>query len=517
MAYTIIRLIAFITLSALITFALFYNLGQNPRPWADEGAMLSLARTITQDGVYATQTASGYETYGAVQSVGPTVILPMSASMRMFGIGFVQGRAVVALYGMLALLLLFACARQLGLSELAALCAIAIFVPAAGSYFLAWSRQALGEVPALAFWLLAWWLWARQRQHSWLWAGLSLGAALITKSQYLIFGVGIFVLLAGLDLAYYRQRQALRLTLVCGVALLCYAAWVVWQVWYFGWETYAANLDTLSQLGRVTTRPNTPAQIADGLRSVLGRDMEGYYLLWGIPACAFGVLRAAPRSIAALRYASLVVFGLMWLVYAIGFYHIVWPPLLIAPGAVVALLIARLAQEAWQGLHNLSRQQLFAMPHMASLALLLVLGLWATDQWQSALRFDVVDKTGREGRFPRAPQLANAQSIAQLIAQHAPANSVIETWDRELAILTSHRYHYPPQALLIQTQQARETGSTAHSLGEKYFANNPARYLVVGAAGRDHRVYQENFLTQRCNLIGSVGEGRWRYELYGLP
>ena len=392
-----------ISLCALIAFALFYNLGLNPRPWADEGAMLSLARTLAQEGVYATHTAAGYESYGTVQSVGPTVIGPVAASLNLFGVGFVQGRAVVAGYAVLALLALFACARQLGLGRFAALFAVALFVPAAGSYFLAWSRQALGEVPALAFWLLAWWLWARQGRRSWLWAGLSLGAALITKSQYLIFGIGLFGLLALLDLVYYRQRQIARLALVCSVALLCYAAWVGWQVAYFGWDTYAANLNTLGQLGRVTTRPNTLGQIADGLRGVLGRDMEDYYLLWGLPALAFGAVWAAPRNMAGLRYASLLVFGLMWLVYAIGFYHIIWPPLLIAPGAVVALFVARLAEGVWRGLRGLSLRQLTTAPHMASAVLLVVLGLWTADQWQSALRFDVLDKTGHAGRFPRAP------------------------------------------------------------------------------------------------------------------
>ena len=63
----------------------FYNLGINPRPWHDEGANLGLARTLAEDGVYASRNSDGYQTFGAVQSIGPTVVVPVAISHKLFG------------------------------------------------------------------------------------------------------------------------------------------------------------------------------------------------------------------------------------------------------------------------------------------------------------------------------------------------------------------------------------------------------------------------------------------------
>jgi hypothetical protein len=85
---------------ALAAFLLFYNLDLNPRPWQDEGAVASVAKSLVQNGVYATKTSDGYETYGGVQSVGPTVVLPIALAYRLWGVGLVQGRWVMALYAL---------------------------------------------------------------------------------------------------------------------------------------------------------------------------------------------------------------------------------------------------------------------------------------------------------------------------------------------------------------------------------------------------------------------------------
>jgi hypothetical protein len=75
-----------------------YNLGSSPRTWHDEGGAMSIAKTLAREGAYAIRSSEGYQTYGSVQSVGPTVIVPVAASFRLFGVGPVQGRMVMAGY-----------------------------------------------------------------------------------------------------------------------------------------------------------------------------------------------------------------------------------------------------------------------------------------------------------------------------------------------------------------------------------------------------------------------------------
>ena len=95
---------AIAVLCLCVPVLLFYNLALNPRPWHDEGGTLTLARTLAERGVYSIEHSEGYQTFGAVQSVGPTVVLPIAVAYRLFGSGLVQGRAVVACYAGLSIL-----------------------------------------------------------------------------------------------------------------------------------------------------------------------------------------------------------------------------------------------------------------------------------------------------------------------------------------------------------------------------------------------------------------------------
>ena len=72
-----------IVLIVVAPFLTFYNREFNPRPWHDEGAFLSVPKTLVQDGVYATRSSDGYQTFGPVQSMGPTVLLPVALSFRL--------------------------------------------------------------------------------------------------------------------------------------------------------------------------------------------------------------------------------------------------------------------------------------------------------------------------------------------------------------------------------------------------------------------------------------------------
>jgi 4-amino-4-deoxy-L-arabinose transferase-like glycosyltransferase len=184
-------------LIVLAPFLAFHNLDTNPRPWHDEGSYLSLAKTLVQDGVYAVRSSEGYQTFGAAQSVGPTVLLPVALSFKLWGVGLLQGRVVAAVFLLLTLGIFFASGHTL-FGRRTALFAVILLLASQAVGFLLYGRPAFGEVPALGFLLAGWFVWARGvRANRWwlyLLSGLLVGAAMVTKSQYVIVGFGTLAL-----------------------------------------------------------------------------------------------------------------------------------------------------------------------------------------------------------------------------------------------------------------------------------------------------------------------------------
>ena len=235
----------------LAAFLLFYNLDLNPRPWQDEGAVASIAKTLVQDGVYATKTSNGYETYGGVQSVGPTVVLPIALAYRLWGVGLVQGRWVMALYALITLVLLYQTGRALFNRRVAIIAVILVLGSQAVGYFI-YGRPIFNEAPALGFFLAGWLVWnqAIRRNRSLLavLAGLLFGLAMVTKAYYVFVVSGTIVLLALMDWVFYHQHRFKYLLLLGGAALACYGIWTGWQWLYFGAAVFAENLANLRQL-----------------------------------------------------------------------------------------------------------------------------------------------------------------------------------------------------------------------------------------------------------------------------
>ena len=280
--WEVVLLVALIILAPLLAF---YNLGTNPRPWHDEGSYLSLAKTLVQDGVYAVRSSEGYQTFGAVQSVGPTVLLPIALSFKLWGVGLLQGRMVAAIFLLLTLGIFYAAGHAL-FGRRPALFAVILLLASPAVGFLLYGRPAFGEIPALGFLLAGWFVWARGVRGSRPWhyplAGLLIGAAMVTKSQYTIVGFAALALLALVDLVYYRQRVFKSLIVVGAIAFLCVAAWWLWQMLYFGMASFQENAAKLRLLASQTTGFHLHTTI-EAIKTLVGSGTGYFYLLLGNP------------------------------------------------------------------------------------------------------------------------------------------------------------------------------------------------------------------------------------------
>lgn len=185
---------------ALAAVIAFPRLGATPHVEPDEWHHLNVARNLAVHGLYASGTpGDGYVLFDDYDSVGPPVILPVAAAMRLGGPNLESARVVMAIY-----FVAFAGVTYLFIAPVfGGWAAVASSVLALGAWGSAYLGRALyGEVPAFMFLLLALVAGraAIQRPHPWGWgvaAGAMFGLAVLSK-YYLLMAVwplmGAFIL-----------------------------------------------------------------------------------------------------------------------------------------------------------------------------------------------------------------------------------------------------------------------------------------------------------------------------------
>ena len=501
--------IVLIGLLIAVIFLAFYNLEYNPRTWHDEGSTLSLAKTLVQDGVYAVRSSEGYQTYGGVQSAGPTVILPIALSFKLLGIGLVQGRIVMAVYTLLTVATFYVLGREL-FGPRTALLAVVLLLGSESARFLLLGRQALAEIPALGFFLGGWLFSSRSTRTGRLWlcfiAGLLMGVAMVTKSQYIFMGFGTLGLLTILDMCYYRQGNVKALMITGLIALSCVFAWWGWQLVYFGIDTFHENAAKLRTLAASTISLN-PQWVAQAIKFLTGPEAGHFYYLWGFPGLIYIGLLATKRDQHGFVLGFLAIFTYLWL----GWWLFLIFPIrhyAYAPMAISALFVGKLWHDLIDGF-TVSWRMLWleirhSRPARASfrLATLTTIVITACYPLQGRVRADVLE------------QYQSPQRVATVLNQIVNRNCIIETWERELAVLTDHNYHFPDQSLLITIHDSTYHGGI---LGADYFREYHPSYLVLGWFGRtgsgfSYNIYDMDFVARYGDLVATVDD----YEIYKL-
>jgi hypothetical protein len=148
---------------------------------------LNLAQAGRHQTWYHTPTPFDYHI-----TTGPTVLLPVAAAFAAFGPSLAAARGVMTGFLCLFLLELYGLARRLDRKRAPMLFSAFALAFACVPEALTASASVLGELPALAFFLLAVLLFGR----GWLWsAGLALGVMVLTKLIFLLAVPAFFVAL----------------------------------------------------------------------------------------------------------------------------------------------------------------------------------------------------------------------------------------------------------------------------------------------------------------------------------
>lgn len=504
-SFHMLRYAVYVAVGALLLILAFYRLLDFPLTWFDEGSHLHVPKTLVQHGVYADISSEGFRYYGPTIGVGPTVLLPIAAVFRLFGIGLLQARLVMAFYLLATVGTFFAVARQMGTRPMAAT-ATALLVVTPGVALIEYGRQVLGEVPGLFFLLAALALWMAAWERSG-WGrlaliGLLLGLATITKSQYLLIvfpGIGLAWLM---NLLYYRsapQRVFIAPGLVAG---MCVAIWEAYLVFYLGPATAAENFALLRQASEGAAFVFSPELMRASLDMLVSR---GTFLGALAPALLMGVLLALPRNREGQRwgvFAILILLNLGWYVLAsVGWTRYAFLGLSLA-SLLVAQLFAALTDD-----FSLNPQVLMDSIRKRRALTARELAGWAAALWLAAMVALPGALLLHKVIFPEynAPL-----AMAAYLDEHIPKEALIETWEPEMGFLTDHRYHYPPAGLLDTAIGYISRGGPPPSEEYDFREVEGHSYVLVGNHGGWVSVYPQEQLDEHYRSLVRIGP----YELY---
>lgn len=213
-------------------FCAAYKLSESPALWYDEGLYSQISARVAETGFQTLQLAPGEFVDSRYMTVGYPLVYPVALSYRLFGIGALQGRAVMALYIVLFVIAAFALIGALFTPRIASLSA---FLLASFPMLYGNGKAVIGEVPGLFFLVLS--LLSLEflersgfRKPLWYAAfGLCAGLCVATKPIYILL-LGAFLI--AYVFVFKRTRVTWR-----GLALgaLAFGATVaVWAYLQFG-------------------------------------------------------------------------------------------------------------------------------------------------------------------------------------------------------------------------------------------------------------------------------------------
>lgn len=353
-----------------VSFA-FYRLSEAPGIWYDEGFYTQVAMNFAERGAEGLQVAPGEFISAKDVTVGYPLLAPVALSYKLFGVGVLSGRVVMALFIIAFLAAAYAFARMLYGPRLAAwsVLLLATFPQLYGN-----GKSVLGEVPGMLFVLLAlcsvFYLErsAYKKIFPYIALGLTTGLAVATKPIFILLPVALVI-------TFIIRRRHITVHLV-GVAWGAAAFLAIVGVWIY------LQFGTGDSLSFVLNYYLNPYDVSIGTTLVQNLRLfvteavptyvAGLFALWGL---SIGIRKRAGQFVPTAEIAALV-FGLCVIAAFLrlpGWYRYFFPAALIAmlplPYAAVSIFAALSARLRLLG-------KIAWLPY-AALALLCLVQLYA--------------------------------------------------------------------------------------------------------------------------------------------
>jgi 4-amino-4-deoxy-L-arabinose transferase-like glycosyltransferase len=503
----VLRSVVPIIAVVVVMFLALYNLTDYPLTWFDEGSHLHVPKTLVRFGVYADYSSEGFRHYGPTVGVGPTVMLPIALVFRLFGIGLLQARLVMALYLLATVYVFYRLAHGFGGRRLAWV-ATALLITSRGVSLLEYGRQVLGEVPGLFFMTAGLALWfAAWEKAGWRrlgLVGLLLGLATITKNQYLLVLAPTLGLAWLVNLVYYRTAPHRVFIVPALVAAACFVLWQVYMIVYLGPTTAGENLAMLRESSSGAALVFSPDLMKRSIKELL--DLK-VYLGWLVPVLVYGFILALPRQREGQRWGVLLVLvavNLGW--YVVG--SISWLRYAFPGLAIASLFVARFFYDITDGF-RLDRMALWETLRGGQPAFRKHALHWAMFAWLVVM---IALPLGQAVQEVVSPTFNAPIAMAAYLDEQIPREALIETWEPEMGFLTDHNYHFPPPLLLNDAVSHIWLGGPPPAQHYDFVQTEHPDYVLVGEFARWVNLYPADMLEARYRLVTSIGA----YELYVL-
>ncbi len=482
---------------------LFTSLGTVPPLWFDEGWNLVAASNYVNTGRYGL-ILDGQPASGSHLSTGLPVVAPIALSFRIFGVGAWQGRIAGALFVLGGLALLFYLGTRLydlATGFLATLVPLLTVGPHSHLHAALIGRQALGEMPAVAYLLAGYALFLSPLR--WRIAGAALLWALAMASKPQVLPFLALALLAPSVLALVARQQ--RAAFAGGVALLLALAGagllgllqnaLLAQGLPPGasgaGQTWLEKADLVLVLDPVV-RSATLGNALPVVPLALALGWGAYRLVAGRSLGAFGLPWDDRRFVVVSLLVLAGAWAFWWTFLSIGWQRYLFPPLFVGSIFVAALVRHLMAEIIAAGAGAHAR---YRAASIVPLGLLVGLLLY-------------VPPTIATLRAAYTQPDADLPAVIGFLNGETEPDALVETYESELYFLLERRYHYPPNE--VQNDRNRQLYlGRAQMIEYDPLATDPD-YLVIGPIARLLRLYDEVVAQGAFRLLGSAG----RYDVY---
>lgn len=419
-------------LTALVLTGSFYNLANYPTIWWDEAIFSETAANLVQHGRYAftVQSPNQLNDLDYRISAGPAVILPVALAYKLFGVSLVPGRLVAGLYLVLAFLGLFLAARRLW-GPGAALLAVALALLGTDVFY--WGRSVLGDIPALALFLLGtgFLIQGLESRANWplFLGGLFLGLAFDAKEFY---GLAFLPPLGLLVRQSWREPRRLGLTLLayCAGLALPLLAYLLLKAIILG-SLAEAVFHFLHQKKLLCHEFFTPWTIGRIYPESLLYLLK-HPLFWlGVMGATWVWKKEPSSAVARLWGWNFILWCLVYLT-AVYWHRFALPALFLAAPLAAHFLLQAIGRLT----AALSPRPPAWLPAGIILAFLIVFYPWSG--------LDYLDGVINYGNCP-------PDKLVKFLRTHVPLNWLIETPEYELAFLDDdHRIHLMPSYYFVE-------------------------------------------------------------------
>jgi 4-amino-4-deoxy-L-arabinose transferase-like glycosyltransferase len=480
-----------------------YNQPYYPVTWFDEGLALQGALNLVNHGEYAMRSVEGFRVLDQpLIANGPGLVLPISMVFKIWGVGLLQARSLMIVFFVGATLAFFLVASKF-YGTLSALVSTFLLFSIPEEGFLFYGRQALGNVPALMYFLigfLSFLALARTRNIRFaLLSGLFFGLALVTKGQYWIF-VPVMVLVMGADHFYYKQIGLKYTAPMFLVTLACAMIWLVVQYTIVGAENFESHIAAVNSSANVTIVALRAMRIPGNLWYLV----RSGFVFFVLPGLALALLESRQRTALGLGQFTLVVFVVAWMSW-FAFASVGWHRYAFEAYSIGMICSGELFYRLYlvaRGIPSTSKNNLpLSTPYLRTG---LIVFLIASMGWTGDEFFHQVQNIDK--RFDDSPS-----KFANYINQNIPPEAVIESWEWEIDLLTpEHVYHHPTNDWVD-----RETAETQfeENIIERYdpMVYNP-KYLIEGPFSKWTGIYSDLLSRGCCVSVVTIGN----YSLYEI-